>query len=166
MPTRRTLLQIAAGGIAAIVVGALGPWATILGFSVAGTEGDGTYALVLALVAGLALWRAWSTASKGMLIACAALGALVLIIGIYDYDHISSASEAADVSEDADLESSLAAGFAGLVSIGWGLYVVILGAIATIAGALGAWQVQDRAGQSATLGSSSDGLDESNTPLE
>ncbi len=144
MPTRRTLLQITAAGIAAIVVGSLGPWVIILGFSVSGTEGDGTYALLLALVAALALWRAWVTASKGMLIACAILGALMLAIGLYDYNHITSASEAVDVAEDVDLESSLAASFAGLASVGWGLYVVILGAAATIAGSLGAWQVQDR----------------------
>ena len=45
------------GGVAAIVIGSLGPWATALGGIVTknGTDGDGVITLVFALVALAAL---------------------------------------------------------------------------------------------------------------
>lgn len=139
---RRKLLQIAAGGIVAIAVGSLAPWATFLGFTLAGTDGDGLYTLAFGAMAGLALWRAWTSNASGMLTGCAALAGIVLAIGVYDYQHIARGPSPDDLGSGDDLASTLAEGLASTVSVGWGLYLLILGAVATAGAALMAWRLQ------------------------
>jgi hypothetical protein len=107
-------------GCAAVVVGSLGPWATLAtaigDVSIAGTSGDGALTIVAALVAagGFATsfwWMRW-------------LGALTaLIVGAYDWRHLRS--RIADVNASTD---------AARASVGWGLWVVVIGAlVATVA---------------------------------
>lgn len=139
---RTTLLQVAAFGIAASVIGSLGPWGTVLGFSVAGTDGDGIYTLGFGVIAAVALWRAWATGASGMLTGCAALAGIVLAIGIYHYQRIVRGPDADDLATGNELSDAFTAGLASTVSVGWGLYVLILGAAATLAASLVAWRLQ------------------------
>lgn len=108
-------LIVAALGLL-VVVGSMGPWASIWIITVNGTEGDGVFTLLLGLGAGLlALVRLARPHLRRRLmwIACVALG-LSAAVGVYDW---------------ADLEST--AGDPGAldvnVSVGWGLVVVTVG---------------------------------------
>jgi hypothetical protein len=95
---------------ALMVVGGFGPWATVLVFSVSGTNGDGWLLIVGGLLAGglLAFKRTqlWPLVISG-LVALAGLAT-----AIYDLANLSS------VADDGFLE--------GAVSPGWGLYLCLL----------------------------------------
>lgn len=120
-PTTRDNLVIG-GYVAAalILVGSLGPWGTVFGISVAGTEGDGVITLILAILAAAGVFLT-TTAVDGkprfkaqwLTIVFAAISAL---IGIIDFLDISSSDG---------------------VSPGWGLWLVLLASIAlTVVGVL------------------------------
>jgi len=99
-------------GLLAVVAGSLGPWATVLGVSVAGTRGDGRLTLIAAAVALLALVVFGAVGAGAALIA----SLVALGIGVYDLVHFQRA-----VSHATVLGVQVA-------SAGWGLYLVIIGA--------------------------------------
>jgi len=101
-----------------ILIGSLGPWGTVLGLSVAGTEGDGVITLIFGVAAAIMVYLTVSAgASKPKFRAqwvTVALGALTTVIAIFDIFDISS-NEA--------------------VSPGWGIWLVLLaGGALTFAG--------------------------------
>jgi hypothetical protein len=111
---------IGIAGCAAVVVGSLGPWATVGTLfgrvSIAGTSGDGALTIVAALVAAAGFatsfwWLRW-------------LGTLTaLIVGGYDWRHLRS--RIADVNASTD---------GAQAAVGWGLWIVLIGAlVATVA---------------------------------
>ena len=103
---------VAAG--AAVAMGSLMPWATVTtGFgsaNMAGTEGDGV--ITLALGAGAAVFGGFLKRWPAF-----ALFALAAAVSIYDFSNIS------------DRASEVSSEFAR-ASVGWGLWLVIAGAIA------------------------------------
>ena len=105
---------IAFGGLALVVIGSIGPWATTPLSSAAGTDGDGKIALVLAFVGLLFIIRA------GVSRAFRAVGLLVLALGIYDAIHIHQ--KAARITLFG----------AQVVHVGWGVYLVIAGGVVMI----------------------------------
>ena len=80
----RTDQKIALGGAIIAAVGSVLPWATILGTSIGGLQGDGTITLLLAIVAaGIALIEPdvvekWNSAIVGV------CGVLIVLIGVID----------------------------------------------------------------------------------
>lgn len=85
-PTSRPAKIIYAGA-AIVVVGAFLPWASLLGQSVLGIEGDGSLTLILALIAaGVTAWKGWTDRVR---YATPALGAIIVFIGLYDLSNIS-----------------------------------------------------------------------------
>lgn len=70
-------------GIAVLaVIGAVGPWVTLGPFSAAGTEGDGTLVIILAVIGSVAavLGLSQPGRKKGIQITYAVCGALVVLI--------------------------------------------------------------------------------------
>jgi hypothetical protein len=110
-----------------IAIGGFGPRVTVLGFSVAGTEGDGWIVIIAAATAaGLVLWHNADPALWRL--AIAGLAAVVAFgVAVYDWSQIENiASEA---------EDELSEFFAAAVSPGWGLIVCTL-ASASLAASL------------------------------
>jgi hypothetical protein len=101
-------------------VGALGPWITVLGISISGTEGDGWIVLLAALLAaGLVIWhdrnpQLWKLLLAGL----AAVAAFAT--GAYDWSEIETiAGEAEELEGLFDLS----------VSVGWGLMLCTVASI-------------------------------------
>jgi len=118
-----------------MAVGALGPWVTVLGISVSGTEGDGWIVFGAALAAaGLVIWhdrapRLWKLIVAGL----AALAAFAT--AAYDWSEIESvAGEAEELEGVFDLS----------VSVGWGLILCTLASV-SLAAALAAHYLRHRA---------------------
>jgi hypothetical protein len=130
-----------------MVMGSLGPWGTVFGISVAGTKGDGVYTLAFGVMAAVALWRAWATGGSRMLTSCAALAGGVLAVGLYDYQRIARGPDPDEFTTGNELSDAFAEGIASTVAVGWGLYVLILGAAATLAASLVAWRLQTSTGR-------------------
>lgn len=112
---------------ALVLVGSLGPWASVFGISVAGTDGDGLMTLLGALLAaGTVFLTVTAGAAKPKFKAqwiTVAIGVLVALIALIDIIDLSS-TEA--------------------VSVGWGIWLVLLaGAALTACGVL----LAKRAGQ-------------------
>jgi hypothetical protein len=107
-----------------MVIGALGPWVTVLGLTVGGTEGDGWIVIGAALVAGgLVIWhdrgpRLWKLAVVGL------AGLVAFGTGAYDWSEIESI--AADAEEIEGL-------FDVSVSVGWGLILCTIAAASLVA---------------------------------
>jgi hypothetical protein len=80
------LFWVAASAAVAMVVGGLGPWATTLGFSASGTEGDGWIAIVAGgLVAvGMVSARKRSFAGNGAVVSLLLAGTSVVVTSVYD----------------------------------------------------------------------------------
>ncbi len=119
-------------GAVVVVIGSFGTWATIGSFSVSGIDGggDGWITLVLAIVtgglcAGVLTPPAVARVVRWIPLPFALLSLLVALVDIAD---ISSTS------------NEFASGFGvieGSLSVGWGLWVVLAGAIvASVAGVL------------------------------
>ena len=110
-------------GIAAIViiVGSVLPWATVslgdLSESVGGMDGDGAITLVLGLLLGaFAVYAYLRGAPRGLAWAAAVVAAIVAVVAIIDIADVSSLS--GDLGDLAD------------VSVGFGLWLVLIGGIA------------------------------------
>jgi hypothetical protein len=86
----RNVRWLISGGVAAVVVGALLPWAEVTAafigtVSKRGIEGDGVITLVLGVGAGLAAWRsAQGTGRKGF-ITGVVLAALIVATAVYTW---------------------------------------------------------------------------------
>lgn len=111
-------------GAALVAIGAFGPWATILGFSKAGTDGDGVITLVLALAAaalvGLAIRRGRAPSRVGVGV-CAVLITAIAVMDVADV-------------QDTDVGSFLGGSID--VSVGWGLWLTLCGGIALLVAAV------------------------------
>jgi hypothetical protein len=105
--------QLAGAGIALLVIGAFGPWAKVLSTSVNGLDGDGVLTLGLAVVAAVFVGLAYTKRAAPNKIALGVCGALALLISIIDI---------ADVSGD--------------ISVGWGLWLTLIGSLVLIAAAV------------------------------
>ena len=115
---------VAAAAAGGIVIGSLGPWATApFGVSKAGTEGDGVFTLILAVVAGVILLKTQGrtrNAPIGLMI----IGAISLVVGIIDINDVNEKGSTALAGEEVDV-----------VDVGWGLWLVTIGgAVLTAAG--------------------------------
>ena len=115
-------------GGAALILGTLMAWATVSTaasgtISISSTEGDGEVVLVLGVVivvlAGLDLVRP----GRWWWIGVAVAAGLALLNGVIDFFNFSENIQAEDVE-------------GGVVSVGAGLYVVLLGAAVALVGAL------------------------------
>jgi hypothetical protein len=111
-----SVLVVAGAGMA--FIGSFLPWATIGAFSKAGTDGDGVLTLLLAVAAAAFGIFGLPRARKGMLIASLIAAVLILAIGAYDMIDIGSTEGPFDIE----------------VSVGGGLYLTVLGAIAGVIG--------------------------------
>jgi hypothetical protein len=78
----RMIMIIAA---AMVVLAAFLPWASLLGYSKTGVDGDGAVTLVIALIGLLLVWRGW----LGWVGQAIAAG-LVVAIGIYDLNDVGN----------------------------------------------------------------------------
>jgi peptidoglycan/LPS O-acetylase OafA/YrhL len=106
---------------ALLLLGAIGPWATVdievFGQSQSASEGgldsDGVITLILALIAGglLLAWRAQR--ARWQAIVATVAGALSLLIAIVDIADVSGVDDKG----------------IGSVSVGWGLWLTLLGSI-------------------------------------
>lgn len=140
MSSRLTLFRIATAGLTATVVGSLAPWATMLGFTINGPDVHGLYTLGFAVAAALALWRGWVENAPDMLLGCAAFAGVALAISVYNFQRISRGPSAEDLGGGEDLASVFAQSIASTMTVGWGLYVVLLGSAGATVAALGAWR--------------------------
>lgn len=110
---------IVAGAALLVLLGSLLPWATVdTGFgsiSVRGTEGDGVLTLLLALAGGAAAVAVVMARKPMAAIGGIVAGGLALLIGAYDFIDLARVS-----------------GGGGLVeaSVGFGLWLVLLGSLA------------------------------------
>jgi hypothetical protein len=127
-PARAGLCRVSVmGGAAIVLIGSVLPWASVTTFvgtiSVNGTNGDGVLTLIGALlIAGLAGPALWGLARRGLLIGALVLSALVAVVALIDIADVSS--------RVADANGT------GLVhaSVGFGLWLTLVGAIVATAG--------------------------------
>jgi hypothetical protein len=105
---------VSLGGAGALALGAIGPWATALGMSVSGMNGDGKIFLAAAAVAAIALL--WKQAYRFT----AVLGVLASIGAIVDCVRLIDGVTEAD----------------GLAAPAWGIYLTVIGALLLTVSAL------------------------------
>jgi hypothetical protein len=126
-----SLRVLTLAGAAMVTVGSLLPWANVTApffgtFSIAGTDGDGTLTLVAGLVVGaLTLWAYAGRFSPGPIVAALVVSLVSGVVAIVDMADVSGL--AGEASED---DVSVA------VSIGIGLWLVLLGAVAATGGCI------------------------------
>lgn len=104
----------------AIVIGSLGPWATTIFASKAGTSGDGVFTLILAVVTALLLLTMDPTHRNWRVVVGAGLGAVALFIAVYDVIDINSSTQTVFGIE------------AQVVKVDWGLWLTALASAALI----------------------------------
>jgi len=111
---------------ALMVVGAIGPWATAFGvLSVAGTDGDGLFALIAGLVIGaMTLLRYY----RG-------LGAWTIVVGLL----AASIAAAVSIYDMVNIQSEISNSH-GLVTIGWGLWVDCIASVSAIVALYRFWR--------------------------
>lgn len=123
----------AAVSAVALIVGALGPWATVdLGFvneSVSGTErgGDGTVVIVGAVLvlACLVAWAAFARRNLwGLVVVAAIIGAIMVVLAVVDANSATNGDF---------LVSSFRDQFKDSIKVGWGLYLVGAAGISLLA---------------------------------
>jgi Protein of unknown function (DUF2510) len=128
------------GGAAGVVLGSLLPWAKVTApfigtVTVSGTDGDGVLTLLGAVVAaGLAVLGFGARRSRGALIGTLVVGLLVAAVAVIDMVDVSD--RIAD-AEGGDLPVQ--------ASIGIGLWVTLLGALAVVGGCVLALSSRRRA---------------------
>ncbi|MEA2169731.1 MAG: hypothetical protein QOF76_3031 [Solirubrobacteraceae bacterium] len=101
---------IPAAAVAIAVVGSIGPWATVPGYSKGGLDGDGSIVLGLAIVAAIFVGVARLRGRAPSRVALAICGLLIAAIGIIDIDDVNSKGP----------------------TVGWGLWVTLVGGIAIV----------------------------------
>jgi hypothetical protein len=112
---RPTAFWVASAAIVGMVVGAVGPWATVLNIDIDGTGSgrDGTLVIVLAAISAALLIVFATTGRRWPLIVTVVMAILSVIICIVDIGNVN------DVSTSTSLAPSLG------ISVGWGLYVAL-----------------------------------------
>lgn len=121
LTSRSTLVTIAA--LVITVVGAIGTWASAEGDSVTGVDADGLVSMLVILVAVVAVLAAMVLLDRERVrlltvLLCGALIAVTAAVTMTDVDQYS-----ADLGGAAD------------ISVGWGLWVVLIGGVITMLGA-------------------------------
>ncbi|WP_155773141.1 hypothetical protein [Rhodococcus opacus] len=106
-----------------VIVGSVGPWATSGIFSLPGTHGDGKYTLALGGVAAVVLLIKSAMTNRWPLVVAALMGFLCLIVGVVDIASVSS------FISDEDRQG-------GVVSVGWGLWMVVVGTVLLVVGCI------------------------------
>ncbi|RVW00837.1 hypothetical protein EF834_15665 [Rhodococcus spongiicola] len=135
MPAYRPALIAALVATVGVMIGSVGPWVTIFGFSANGTEGDGVITLILGAAAAAALGVLLARNAPprfGIQWTGTAVGVIGLAIAIYDMVNVSSEQEE----------------FFGQMigpSIGWGLWLLLLSSIALcVTATIAAIQMRNR----------------------
>jgi hypothetical protein len=113
LASRLTLI----GAALAAIVGAFLPWVSVLGISVSGINGDGVITLtagLVMLILGLACLSRHVAATIVLSVAGGLCSLIVLAVGVYDWNHVTSAG----VTAGSGLTLTALSGVAGLVSCG------------------------------------------------
>ena len=115
------------GGAVAVVVGAMLPWASVATpfgtISKNGTDGDGIITMIFGLAAGVLLLLRWNRApARGLTIAALVVSVLIGVVAVVDMIDVKSRFTSGSVSLSA--------------SIGVGLWLTLLGAVAALAGTI------------------------------
>ncbi|MHB9287735.1 hypothetical protein ACKVMT_11945 [Halobacteriales archaeon Cl-PHB] len=128
--------KVALGGGVAAVVGAVLPWASFMGQSVSGLDGDGVITLILGIAAaGVIVVREWGQMDQA---GVGVLGLLTLAIGGMAYSDIGSLASM----------GGSGSGFSISISPGIGLYLTLLAGILMLAGAALGYSNSQGTGQS------------------
>jgi Protein of unknown function (DUF2510) len=113
-----------------VVIGAFGPWATVLGqYSASGTQISSKYAgflVGIAVLGSVAVLVRRTTSSAGAWAIIA--GVLAGGVALYEHHHISSALGLANATVAAELPSA-----GNAFHVGWGLDLVIAAALSLVA---------------------------------
>jgi hypothetical protein len=104
----------ALAGLILVVIGSLAPWVTAPLGSAAGTNGDGRWTIVLAIIGAVQLLRRRPRSA-------AIAAGLILALGIYDAFHIHH------------VVARVTFNGVQLDHVGWGVYAVSAGALLTLA---------------------------------
>lgn len=96
-----------------VVVGSFGPWATVLFFSVSGTEGDGVITLIIGIIAAVLSGLSMGSPSNVKFVILGVLHSIAMVIGIYDWSELESVIDEAN-------------GAGVGASVGWGLVMMTL----------------------------------------
>ncbi|MEJ5222331.1 MAG: hypothetical protein WHT63_10040 [Tepidiforma sp.] len=113
---------------ALVVLGSVGPWASVLFVTVNGTEGDGAFTAVFGGVGILLAALSFKQQSRWKYGAIAGLGGISAVVGVVDWADIAS-----------EPESEMGFG----VQVEWGLVLMTLAAMAkTVAGGAAFWSLQ------------------------
>jgi len=116
------------GSAAAMIVGSFGPWASVLGMSVSGTDGSNDGWLVVAVAGigalGFYLQREKRSAAIGPLVG----GLAGLVITLYDRSNMQNA-----IDNGGEFAQALA-------HVGWGLNVALAGSLSMTVAAVVWWK--------------------------
>ena len=122
-------------GAAGLIVGALLPWATVdavlFSATANGIDGDGVITLIVGGI--VAIFVALLRGRRGVAAACLLLGLLAGVVALVDLVNVSS--RVGDVQSTANLALK--------ASVGVGLWLTALAAVAVVVGSVGAF-VQSR----------------------
>jgi hypothetical protein len=115
------------GGAAAVVIGAILPRASVATpfgtISKNGTDGDGIITMILGIATGVLLVIRWNRArARGLTIAALVLSVLIGFVAVFDMIDVKSRFSTSSVSLTA--------------SIGVGLWLTLLGAVAALTGTI------------------------------
>lgn len=131
---RLAALVAAAASSVGIIIGSFGPWASFLGFSTSGVEGDGVFTLILGLVGATAIFTLWGSGRSryGLRWVGPVAGALCLVVAIVDVFAVAST------------RGELFGEAIG-ARVGWGLWMVALGSLTLcVTAVIAALQVDQR----------------------
>ena len=125
----RTSAAIGLVGAVLVVIGSIGPWATVANSSVGGLDGDGWITLVLALLAGGFAAAVFAPASVARITRWLVLPwtLLALLVAVIDIVDISSTSSEFSNQLSDDIFT---------LSVGWGLWLVLAGSIIALVAAV------------------------------
>ncbi|WP_143548888.1 hypothetical protein [Rhodococcus sp. ACS1] len=107
-----------------VIVGSVAPWFTAAAFfSVPGTQSVGKYTLALGGIAAVVLLIKAATPSRWPLVAAAVIGIVCLLTAVVALIKASSLIPAEDQQN-------------GIVSIGWGLWMTLVGTVLLVVGCI------------------------------
>lgn len=118
---------------AGIIIGSLGPWMTFMGMSRTAMDGDGAITLVLGVVAIILLFVVLVRNGVAGTVLCAlaaVLGVVCVVTAVVDINDVTSRS-AELFGRDLGAQ------------VGWGLWLMALGAVVmSVAAAIAGWQIR------------------------
>ncbi|MDF3310028.1 hypothetical protein P3H15_33980 [Rhodococcus sp. T2V] len=107
----------------AIIIGSIAPWVSSWFISVPGTQSVGKFTLALGGIAAVALLIKAATPRRWPLVVAVVMGILCLVIAVVALVKASSLIPADDLRD-------------GTVSVGWGLWMTLVGAVLLVVGSL------------------------------